>query len=106
MSTITPKLHSLSTMELNIEFLQIACQWPLFIGYRRPKSSLNRFSLGNVQTVAEGVRTDNCAIRFPFTEILSSIKPRPDGVTLASGRVVLLLHAISIIRTKRLDSVD
>jgi hypothetical protein len=36
-----------------------------FIGYRRPKSSLIRFSLGGVWTVAESVRMDNCATGFP-----------------------------------------
>jgi hypothetical protein len=38
---------------------------PLFIGYRRPKSSLNRFFLGGVQTVAESVQMANCATVFP-----------------------------------------
>jgi hypothetical protein len=42
-STITPKLYSLSSKEFNTE----------------------RFSLGNVRMVAENVWTDNCATDFP-----------------------------------------
>jgi hypothetical protein len=63
-STITPKLYSLSSKEFNTEFLQINAYKPLFIGYRRPKSSLNQFSLGGVQIVAKRVQTANCAISF------------------------------------------
>jgi hypothetical protein len=52
-------------MEFNNEFLQISCLEALFIGYRRPKSSLIRFSLGSVRTVAEGVQKDNFATDYP-----------------------------------------
>jgi hypothetical protein len=48
-------ISTITSMEFNIEFLQITCLACLFIGYRRPKSSLNRFSLGGIWMVAEGV---------------------------------------------------
>jgi hypothetical protein len=38
--------------------------------------------------VAEGFRTDNCAICFiNLLEILFQIEPHPNGVALASGRL-------------------
>jgi hypothetical protein len=45
---------------------------PLFIGYKRPKSTLIWFSPGDVRTQAKAVQTDNCATGFSKSaEILS-----------------------------------
>jgi hypothetical protein len=65
--------------------------FPLFIGYRRPKTSLIRFSLGSIRTQAKAIRTNNCAIGFPKTAYRRCC---PSVRTVA-----LLLHIISIITT-------
>jgi hypothetical protein len=82
------KINFPSSTEFNTKFLQITCLGASIYRLQKTKFASNLNFLGCVQTVAEGVRTDNCAISFPNAlEILSWIEPHSNGVALASGRL-------------------
>jgi hypothetical protein len=84
-STTTPKIYSLSSTKFNIEFLRNICLGASIYRLQKTKTEYDTIFLGGVQTIAEGVRTDNCTTDFPNSlDFLSWIGPRLDGVALAS----------------------
>jgi hypothetical protein len=66
------KINSLSSTEFNIKFLQTTCPGASIYRLQESKFASNLNFLDGVQTVVEGVRTDNCVIDFSNSfEILS-----------------------------------
>jgi hypothetical protein len=59
------EIHSLSSTEFNTEFLQTTCITAFIYRLQESKFTSDLNYLGGVRRVAEGVRTDNCAIGFP-----------------------------------------
>jgi len=57
--------NSLSYMEFNTEFLQPTCLGASIYRLQISKIESSSIFLGHIQTVAEGIRMDNCAIGFP-----------------------------------------
>jgi len=75
-------------MEFTTEFLQTTCLGASIYRLQEFKFASDLNYLAGIQTVAEGVRTDNYATSFPNSyNILSRIGPRPNSVALPSGRL-------------------